>query len=201
MQYLRKQLGQLLIRWKRQEEAETDVPEEEEGNPYLPRLREIIEFILKRRKIPYEQFAPMLIDGGDVQNTLLAAELLSRDLNRLVILTDRPAYFTGFTDNMYEEYGLLVEVFPKALQKIAELCADGTDINLILDLEEQEERKDEICFGRKIYIPAFKKRWESAGNLDIAVPIGYNTMIVRVSEAIKEQPYLDKFEKAFYENE
>lgn len=177
------------------------MPEEEEGNPYLPRLREIIEIILKRRNIPYEQFAPVLIDGGDVQNTLLAAELLGRDLNRLTILTDRPAYFSVYTDNMYEEYGLIVEIFPKEPHKIAELCTESADANVILDLEEKKEQRNEIKFGRKIYIPVFKKRWERAGNLDIAVPIGYNTMIVRVSETVKEQPHLDKFEKAFYEKE
>ena len=201
MQYIKKQFGQLFLQWRRQTETETAVPEEEEGNRYLPRIREIMEIILKRRSIPYEQFAPVLIDGGDVQNTLLVAELLSRDLNRLIILTDRPAYFKEYTDNMYEEYGLLAEVSPKEPQKIAELCADSADTNVILDLEEPGERKDEIKFGRKIYIPVFKKRWESTGNLDIAVPIGYNTVIARVSETAKEQPYPDKFEKAFYENE
>ena len=199
--YAKQQLEQFFLQWKQQEETEEETLEEEKGNCYLPRLREIVELILEKRRISYEQFAPVLIDGGDAQNTLLAAELLGRDLNRLAILTDRPAYFSEYTDSMYEEYGLLVEVFPKDPQKMAELGDEETGFNVILDFEEPGERNAEIKFGKKLYIPVFKKRWESAGNLDIAVPIGYNTMIVRVSETVKEQPYLDKFEKAFYENE
>ena len=201
LQHVKRQMDQMFAYRKQCAKAEEVVLEEEKGNCYLPQLREIIEIILEKRKIPYEQFAPVLIDGGDVQDTLLGAELLGRDLNRLTILTDRPAYFTEYTDSMYEENGLIVELSLKDAQKIAELSAEGTGSNVILDFETTGERKGEIKFGKKLYIPVFKKRWESAGNLDIAVPIGYNTMIVRVSETVKTQPYLDKFEKAFYENE
>ena len=201
LQHVKRQMDQMFAYRKQREEAEEVVLEEEKGNCYLPQLREIMEIILEKRKIPYEQFAPVLIDGGDVQDTLLGAELLGRDLNRLTILTDRPAYFTEYTDSMYEENGLIVELSQKDAQKIAELSAEGTGSNVILDFETIEERKGEIKFGKKMYIPVFKKRWERTGNLDIAVPIGYNTMIVRVSETVKERPYLDKFERAFYENE
>lgn len=201
LQHVKRQMDQMFAYRKQCAKEEEVVLEEEKGNCYLPQLREIIEIILEKRKIPYEQFAPVLIDGGDVQDTLLGAELLGRDLNRLTILTDRPAYFTEYTDSMYEENGLIVELSLKDAQKIAELSAEGTGSNVILDFETTGERKGEIKFGKKLYIPVFKKRWERTANLDIAVPIGYNTMIVRVSETVKERPYLDKFERAFYENE
>ena len=201
LQHVKRQMDQMFAYRKQCAKAEEVVLEEEKGNCYLPQLREIIEIILEKRKIPYEQFAPVLIDGGDVQDTLLGAELLGRDLNRLTILTDRPAYFTEYTDSMYEENGLIVELSLKDAQKIAELSAEGTGSNVILDFETTGERKGEIKFGKKLYIPVCKKRWERTANLDSAVPIGYNTMIVRVSETVKERPYLDKFERAFYENE
>lgn len=198
---VKRQMERIFLWWKGQEEIETEVLEEEEGNRYLPRLREIMEAVLDKRGISYERFAPVLIDGGDVQDTLLAIKLLERDLNRLTILTDRPAYFTEYADRMYEEYGLIAEVFLKDSKKVAELSTEENGSNVILDFETADEREGELCFGKKLYIPVFKKRWESAGNLDIAVPIGYNTVIVRVSETVNEQPFLDKFERAFYENE
>ena len=50
---------------KTDEEA-ADLPvEEEEGNPYLMQLREIMEYILNEKKIFYENFAPIIIDGSD----------------------------------------------------------------------------------------------------------------------------------------
>ena len=154
-------MDQMFAYRKQCAKAEEVVLEEEKGNCYLPQLREIIEIILEKRKIPYEQFAPVLIDGGDVQDTLLGAELLGRDLNRLTILTDRPAYFTEYTDSMYEENGLIVELSLKDAQKIAELSAEGTGSNVILDFETTGERKGEIKFGKKLYIPVFIWTWSS----------------------------------------
>ena len=185
---------------KTDEEA-ADLPvEEEEGNPYLMQLREIMEYILNEKKIFYENFAPIIIDWSDSESTLLAAELLSPDLNRLVIVTDQPAYFERYADNMYEEQGLIVEIFPKSRQKLAELSEDTLAGNVILDFEEKEKRFPAVPFGGKLYIPIWKKPWESSGNLDIAVPIGYNTMIVRGIKTTKKQPCFDKFERAFYDN-
>ena len=165
------------------------------------RTRQQEEELPQERRIPYNRFVPVLIDGKDSKHALMTAELLGRDLNRIVILTDNPAYFEDYADNMYEEQGLIAEILRKEPQKIAALSSEEVFGNVILDFEEKGERASDIKFGKKIYIPVFKRKWERAGNLDIAVPIGYNTMIVRVSETVKTQPYLDKFEKAFYENE
>ena len=50
-------------------------------------------------------------------------------------------------------------------------------------------------------VDALKKALEDAGNLDITVPIGYNTVIVKNIKTVHKQPCYDKFEQAFYENE
>lgn len=171
---------------------------EERENPYLPRLREILEQILEQKKIAYERFVPIIIAGENAEVTLDAMELLGRDLNRLILLTNHPAYFTQYRDNMYEEQGLIVEIYPKTYGKLMELSDVELDGNVILDFEQLWERSQDIKSGSKSYIPVFKKIWESRGNLDIAVPIGYNTVIVKISETEPESPELDKFERAFY---
>lgn len=178
-----------------------ELEDEKGGNPYLVQIREIIEFILKQKKITYGQFAPVIIDGKDSETSLAAVRLLSRDLNRLILLTEHPAYFENISERLYEEQGLIVEIIKKTTEKIAALQYDETPGNVILDFEERKDRTGDIKFGRKIYIPVFKKAWESAGNLDIAVPIGYNTVIVKGIKTVPEQPCPDKFEQAFYENE
>lgn len=175
--------------------------EEEEGNPYLPQIREIMEQVLKEKGIAYEQFAPVIIDGNDPDHALMAAERLAGDLNSLVLLTDQPEYFEEFAENIYEEQGLITQIFPKASETCAQLYLDGARCNVILDFEDPGEEGHVPEFGKKIYIPIFKRRWESAANLDIAVPIGYNTMIVKGSERAEKWRRLDKFEQAFYNNE
>lgn len=181
--------------------ADTMNLRKEEENPFLPQIREIIEQILILRNIPYERFIPILIDGNNSKPTLQAAELLGKDLNRILIFTDRPEYFEEYADNMYEEQGLIPEIFPKDVLKKTELSLDGVCGNVILDFEGQKERSAALECGKKIYIPIFKKRWESAGNLDIAVPIGYNTVIVKGQKTDEIRPFFDKFEQAFYKNE
>ena len=132
-------LGRLRARDKKTADDGPKAGGSEEGNPYLPQIREIMEQILKKRKIPYGQ-AKLAALSGELQG------------------------------------------------------------NVILDFEKPGDRGAEIKFGGKIYIPIFKRRWEAAKNLDIAVPIGYNTVTVKGCETVDKQPYRDKFEKAFYEN-
>lgn len=180
-------------------------PYEAEGkkrqNPYLPQIREIIKQVLKERGISYEQFAPVIIDGSDSGDALMAAELLARDLNSLVLLTGQPEYFEEFAENIYEEQGLIVQILSKNQKTCADCYSDGAYGNVILDFEDPNEENHVPEFGRKTYIPIYKRRWESAGNLDIAVPIGYNTLIVRGNAAAGKRRSLDKFEQAFYNNE
>lgn len=187
-------------KWRSAFRKTRETPQRAEGNTYLPWIREIIEQILTERKISYEEFSPVLIDGKDSRECLSAAEALSEGLNHLVILTERPAYFETYADTMYEEHGLIVEICRKDQRKIEELGDGRSRGNVIIDFEEQGEREEAIRFGRKMYIPVFKKQWEHCGNLDIEVPIGYNTVIVRSGKIKKKQPQYDKFERAFYEN-
>lgn len=174
---------------------------EERENPYLPHIREIIEQILEKKKIAYETFVPIIIDGENAEVTLEAMTHLGRDLNRLILLTSHPAYFTQYRDNMYEEQGLIIEIYPKTYRKISGLSHREMVGNVILDFEQSTERSQDIKFGSKIYIPIFKKTWESRGNLDIAVPIGYNTVIVSISKTEPKSLESDKFERAFYQQD
>ena len=50
----------------------------------------------------------------------------------------------------------------------------------------------------KNYIPIHKKPWKIAENLDIIVPFGYNTVIVKSRQNKKKKPVRDRFEEAFY---
>lgn len=172
-----------------------------DGNPYLPFLREIMEQILEKRNISYAQFSPIFIDGDDSKAPLLAAELLGRDLNRLTILTNRPAYFEEYADNMYEEQGLIAEFLPKNRETLSAIDTDRLRGNVILDFEPNTTSSYGGTIRKKLYLPVFKRPWEDVGDLDIMVPIGYNTMTVRIRQTVKKPSYSDKFERAFYENE
>lgn len=173
-------------------------------NPYLSHLREILEQILAQRSISYGEFSPVLLDGSDSQKTLAAARAISEDLNHLKILTDVPAYFMDFAAIMYEEQGLIVEIVSKkdtikSFSRTRELWG-----NVILDFEQPTEANGLYIFVDSIYIPIFKTSWEIVrgqegfGNLDIAVPIGYNTVIVSIGAAKQKCPDMDKFERAFW---
>ena len=174
---------------------------EKEENPYLPQLKEILDSILKKKKLSYEKMVLVVIDGYEIDNVLLAIRCIGSELNRLIVLTDRAAYFENISEKLYEEQGLIVEFFPKTIEKIAVLGEEETKGNLILDFETGSERQEEIKFGRKIYIPVFKRPWEDAGNLDITVPIGYNTVIVKNIKTVHKQRGEDKVEQAWYDKE
>ena len=199
--YAKRLIYRILIRRNKTEHITADFEEEEILNPYLFQIREIIEQILEKRNISYEAFSPLIIDGDDSEAALMAAELLAEDLNHLTILTDHPAYFQNYADNMYEERGLLVEIFPKDLRKVADFSSSELRQNVILDFEKPKESSFQIKFGKKLYVPIFKRPWEPAGNLDIAVPIGYNTVIVNGSNMTEKTSYPDRLERAFYGNE
>ncbi len=207
---------------QRKKEASDVMPEKKvlyRENPYLPQIREIMEQILAQKGIPYGDFAPVLIDGSDSQITIKTATALAEDLNHLTILTEIPAYFMELAEIMYEEQGLIVEIFSKK-DTINTFTANQLQIGtVILDFEQPDETAQNYCFGKKIYIPIFKKSWEvlpaskhsvkgisgsmkasqeNGRNLDIAVPIGYNTVIVSIGEAKQKCPCMDKFERAFW---
>lgn len=188
--------------WKKDGGApEAEKPEEKRDNPYLLYIREILEKVLMEKKISYRDFFPVLIDGEEPEKTLFAAKELGEDLNRMAIFTDRPEYFENYRDMMYEEQGLIIEVFPKEKDRLSAFLGPGESCQVFLDFEREEKFVFQAFSGEKIYIPIFKKPWERAGNIDIALPIGYNTMIVNGINFEETRPVLDKFERAFYGKE
>lgn len=167
-------------------QADSPLPEEEEDfpreNPYLHKFHIILQQILERYRMPYREFCPLLVDTDMPPESLLdedqvevMLEQISEDLNFLRIVTDRPAYFTDYIQRMYEDSGLVVQVCPKG-QEIS------ADINVVLDMEQKGDCPLRQMKEHMLYIPVYKRRWscvENAGNLDISIPIGYNTVIVK----------------------
>ncbi|MEY8392900.1 hypothetical protein D3Z36_15345 [Lachnospiraceae bacterium] len=179
---IRAYLDTIIHRKDMGEGAYTEETEDEKGNPYLLKLRSIMELLLPMYQLSYRDFRPLLIDTDTPPESLLdedpaaiVLEQLSEDLNFLRISTDRPAYFSEYIHKMYEESGLVVQMLPKN-QELSE------DINVILDLEEKGDCPRDYMREHILYIPVFKRKWNHTGtwqNLDISIPIGYNTVIVK----------------------
>lgn len=145
-------------------------------------------------------------------------EQITSELNYLTIYTQRPAYFEAFKETLYEENGLLVNLFAKE-QLLERSCAKrniamtekNTRRRILLDFERQGECYMRLLCAGYYYIPVYKKGWyrqkkgkdctEKAGNLDILVPIGYNTLTVKSVYCEKNKVCPDRFEAAFYGNE
>lgn len=167
-------------------QADSPPPEEEEDfpreNPYLHKFHIILQQILERYRMPYREFCPLLVDTDMPPESLLdedqvevMLEQISEDLNFLRIVTDRPEYFTEYIQRMYEDSGLVVQICSKE----EELPAD---FNVILDMEYKGDCPLKCAREDMLYIPVYKRVWADDGNmenLDISVPIGYNTVIVK----------------------
>ena len=67
------------------------------------------------------------------------------------------------------------------------------------NVSDPEGNPEMIC-AAATYIPIHKKPWKQGENLDIMVPIGYNTVIVKSMHHQREKLGRDRFEEAFYEN-
>lgn len=178
------------------------------SNPFLCEFAAVFDGILREKQIPAAGRNLLVIDEEpdegifeplDVTGVLVQ---IAESVRCLQIYTNRPAYFAGFTETMYEENGLVAVTEPKEKLK-QRLCraksGQASDRWIVLDFEWQGR-----CypFGADIfYIPIHKKPWEMAENLDIAVPIGYNTVIVKRVRTAKKVPQRDRFEQAFYGTE
>lgn len=164
------------------QETEADSNIEEPGrkeNPYLNKLRMILEQILEQYHMSYREFHPLLIDTDTPPESMLDEDdvatvlgQISEDLNFLQIVTDRPAYFMEYIERMYEDTGLVVLISEKE-----ELSAAG--VNVVLDMEQTGGCRSQYIRDEIRYIPLYKKNWKQADNLDIYIPIGYNTVIVK----------------------
>lgn len=167
---------------KRKNEKDTAEKDWNE-NPYLFQFRSIIEQILEKKNLSYREFAPVLIDEEKPEMLVMEEDIfvvlkqLEQDLNTLTILTDRPNAFLEFARRMERECGLLVSVLEKRKLTYREFSAIKG--NVLIDFQKNghflnAEKKDGYC-----YIPIYKIPWKKGENLDIIVPIGYNTMIVK----------------------
>ena len=178
------QACQKLRRGSRREQPISDMAEEEQakGNPYLHQLRKLLEQVLEQYGREYRHFSPLLIDTDTPPESLLdeddvglVLEQISHDLNFIKIATDRPAYFAPYIERMYEDTGLVVQVTPKGQASLS-------GVNAVLDMEWQGRCHREYMVEPILYLPIYKRPWikmEFEQNLDISIPIGYNTVIVK----------------------
>ena len=179
--------------WRKKRTQECEMPgkesfeSERKVNPYLPYIREILEEILIQRKFRYGSMRLVIIDTDTEPESLLDEDdmevvlrLLSMDLNYLTIFTNRPAYFDKYVETMYEEHGLLVNLTEKRNHR-------KLKVNAVVDLERRGELWDFDLAEPFIYLPIYKKRWETTENLDICVPIGYKTVIAKGIRVVEKR--------------
>lgn len=170
-------------RSRRNEKENIKDEEEWKENPYLFCFRYILEQILAQKKISYRDFSPVLIDEKKDGMLMMEEDIwtvlkqLERDLNALTIITDRGQEFLDYASRMQEETGLMVSVLEKGKTGTKEIQA--LQGNVMIDFE----REGHFCTAEKkagyCYLPIYKIPWKKGENLDIIVPIGYNTMIVK----------------------
>lgn len=187
------------------------------SNLFLRDFRPVFLGILREKQIRPEWVELNVIDDeGDGEGMFEPVSVrevldqLAEDLNFLTIYTERPAYFYEFTEIMYEETGLIVTLFPKeAIGQAGNTArvrcgrpvnrSEETGAELILDFEWEGDCRASFIGPGKYYIPIHKKPWRRGENLDIAIPIGYNTVIIRAVQEPGRRPVRDRFEEAFYD--
>ena len=178
------------------------------ANPFLVDFSPIFFEILEAKNINPARLELIIFDeeanGHHVferADTRDVLHQLGPDLNALTIYTERQEYFMTFAHRMDEEHGLIVTLLPKKLQKGTNLMQTASDTALILDFEWEgtcDRGRGDFRCG---YIPIHKKPWKVAENLDILVPFGYNTVIVKSKHTNDKKFVNDRFEEGFYREE
>ena len=158
------------------------------SNEFLYDFKPVYEGILAAKSVKPECAIVEVID---------VLEQIGDELNALTIYTDRPAYFHEFAETMYEKTGLVSLIVSKKRLGLAKNKEKNSSI-FLLDFEWNSALYEKQIALGKHYIPIHKKTWRTAENLDIAVPIGYNTVIVKRPKKKTGAPWQDRFEKAFY---
>lgn len=171
--------------WEEPEAAEEAQEEQWQENPYLPWIRQILCEVLPKRGLTYQTLRLAVLDTDEDPETIFWEDMvlqvlndLAEDLNGLSIFTRRPAYFREYVERMYEENGLMVQLWDKT-RPAKERSLAGMASNTLLDFERRGAWYQLQLREPALYIPIYKKPWKTAENLDIYVPIGYNTVIVR----------------------
>lgn len=172
-------------------------------NAYLRNFAPVFAQILKEKHILQKRLHLEIIDeeegGRGIFEPAGVDEVLGQladGLNHLAIYTDRPAHFAGFSGKMYEECGLVTVFFSKEELKRRGARASGETV--VLDFEWEGACYFTLLSQGKNYIPIHKKPWKIAENLDIIVPFGYNTVIVKNRQMTEQKPVRDRFDEAFY---
>ena len=186
------------------------------SNVFLRDFVPVFGQILKEKNIAPEKLHLEIIDEESVEKSIFepagvdeVLEQLADELNYLTVYTDRPAHFSAFAEQVYEDNGLMPLFFSKKQLKchassgmggVADRADMRTEVGdtLVLDFEWEGCCYFNVLAQGKKYIPIHKKPWEIAENLDIIVPFGYNTVIVKSRQNKKKKPGRDRFEEAFY---
>lgn len=146
-------------------------------NPCIIYMHKIIASVILQKKISFQRLELVIIDAEENRDqddndiwTILFE--LDQRLNYLLMVTDRPKQYENFIDEMYEETGLIVQLAAKSLYR-------QTRGNVILDFERTSDLLEKMTDSSKaVYLPIYKRPWEIGENLDILVPVGYNTLVV-----------------------
>ena len=139
-----------------------------------------------------------IFERADVKDVLYQ---LGPELNALTLYTDRPEYYVSFVRQMDEEYGLQVVVQPKKGKKNSSIMQSDYTRALVLDFEWNDTNQTVPVSKQCYYVPIHKKPWKIAENLDILVPFGYNTVIVKSKHTNDKKFVNDRFEEGFYRDE
>lgn len=182
------------------------------ANPFLHDFRCIYFAILQEKQLSPKQVELEVLDEDKTTDSIFepinvrdVLEQIADDLNFLTIYTDRPAYFSEFAEKMYQENGLMVMIFQKEsffssvrVKNSGEMPRRNAGEKLVIDFEWEGKRYEDQMNAGRYYIPIHKKVWYTEENLDITVPIGYNTVIVKGLQRKEKKPDCDRFEEAFY---
>lgn len=185
-------------------------------NAYLRDFAPVFGQILTEKSIPPEKLHLEIIDEETQEQSIFEPAgvdevlyQLADELNYLTIYTERPTHFKEFAEQVYDENGLMPLICSKKELKgrAHSVIERGTDrfqasfaeqCTLVLDFEWEGKCYFYLLAQGKKYIPIHKKPWKTAENLDIIVPFGYNTVIVKSRQNRKKKPGIDRFDEAFY---
>ena len=177
-------------------------------NPYLADFAPIFFSIIKEKDVNPSKLILVIFDEEVGERHVFervgimdVLNQLREKLNALKIYTDRPEFFMGFVEHTYEETGLLTDVSAKKEQRRVGYGQPNGSYILILDFERRGVCYDFAGTFRGGYIPIYKKPWEMGGNLDIIVPFGYNTVIVKGKYTNDRKFIRDRFDEGFYRDE
>lgn len=178
------------------------------ANPFLMDFLPVFFGVIEAKKIDPKLLEVIVWDEElqrdhifervDVKDVLYQ---LGPQVNALTIYTDRPEYFKEFVRQMDDEQGLIVEMWPKERRRNGILVKTGYKMGVVLDFEWKGADLLLKSGGTCVCIPIHKKPWKVAENLDIVVPFGYNTVIVKSKYTNDKKFVNDRFEEGFYRDE